>query len=281
MMGALAWVAAGLAAAANVLGRFLLIPVGMVPGWLSATAIAAMTGVLLLAVFKYTSNQRAIHRVRNQIDANLLALKLFKDSARVALRSQGRILDGAGRLFVLAVVPMLVMTLPAALILGQLALWYEARPLRVGEESVITLGLGGDARAPWPAVSLEPTDALEVAAGPVRVRSRREVCWNVEARKPGLHHLAFKVGDRTVTKELAIGDGFMRVSAERPDWDVLSILENPAEAPFRPGDPVRSIAIAYPERPSKTSGTGWWVIYWFVVSFATAFCFRGALGVKM
>ena len=112
MMDVLARVAAWLNAAANFLGRWLLAPVGVVPGWLSATVVAAVTGVLLLVVFKYTSNQRAIKRVRNDIDANLLALKLFKDSTRVALRAQGRILLGAGRLFVLAVVPMLVMACP-------------------------------------------------------------------------------------------------------------------------------------------------------------------------
>jgi hypothetical protein len=281
MMGALAWIAAWLNAPANLLGRLLLAPLGVLPGWLSATAVAAVTGVLLLAVFKYTSNQRAIHRVRNDIDANLLALKLFKDSARVALRSQGRVLVGAGKLFVLAVVPMLVMALPVTLMLGQLSLWYQARPLRVGEESVITLALGGGERSSWPAVSLEPTDALEVAAGPVRVRSRREVCWSVKAREPGSHSLAFRVGDQTIAKDLAIGDGFMRVSAERPGWDVSSILMNPWEAPFRPGDPVRSIAITYPERSSWTSGTGWWVFYWFAVSFVAALCFRRALDVKI
>jgi hypothetical protein len=281
MMGALAWIAAWLNAPANVLGRVLLAPLGVLPGWLSATAIAAATGVLLLAVFKYTSDQRAIHRVRNDIDANLLALKLFKDSARVALRSQGRILLGAGRLFVLAVVPMLVMALPVTLMLGQLGLWYQARPLRVGEESVITLALGGDEGSPWPAVSLNPTDALEVAAGPVRVRTRREVCWSVRARRPGSHRLAFRVGDRTIAKELAIGAGFMRVSAERPGWDVSSILMNPWEEPFRPGDPVRSIAIAYPERSSWTSGSGYWVFYWFGLSFAVALCCRRALDVNV
>jgi hypothetical protein len=281
MMNALAWIAAGLNAPANFLGRWLLAPLGALPGWLSATATAAVTGVLLLAVFKYTSDQRAIHRVRNEIDANLLALKLFKDSARVALRAQGRILLGASRLFVLAVVPMLVMAIPVTLMLGQLSLWYQARPLHVGEDSVITLALGGVGRSPLPAVNLEPTEALEVAAGPVRVRSRREVCWSVKARQPGRHRLAFRVGDRTVAKELAIGDGFMRVSAERPGWDASSILMNPWEEPFRPGDPIRSIAIAYPERPSWTSGTGYWVAYWFVVSMVAAFCFRGALGVKI
>ena len=55
---------------ANHLGRFLLAPVGVLPGWLSATLVAGLTGVLLLAVFKYTSNQRAIQRVRNDINGN-------------------------------------------------------------------------------------------------------------------------------------------------------------------------------------------------------------------
>ena len=64
------------------------------PGWLSATIVAGVTGVLLLLVFKFTSNQAKIGRVRNEINANLLALKLFKDSTRVSLRAQGRILRG-------------------------------------------------------------------------------------------------------------------------------------------------------------------------------------------
>jgi hypothetical protein len=237
--------------------------------------------VLLLAVFKYTSNQRAIERVRNDINANLLALKLFKDSVRVALVAQGRLLLAAGRLFVFALVPMLVMALPVALILGQVGLWYERRPLHVGEAAVITLKLGGQPGAPWPAVTLGPTDVVDVAVGPVRVRSQRQVCWNITARRPGSHSLMFQVGDRAIAKEVAIGDGFMRVSTERPGWDWESILLNPWEEPFRPEDPVQSIAIVYPERSSWTSGTFWWMVYWFGVSMVAAMCFRPALKVNV
>lgn len=281
MSGILAWIAAMLNVAADAVGRRAFAFIGLLPGWLSSTLIAAITGVLLLSIFKYTSNQGAIHRTRNRIDANLLALKLFKDSARVALASQGRILTGAGRLFVLALVPMLVMAVPVTLLLGQLGLWYEARPLPIGEMSVITLSLGGDANDPWPPVSLEPTAAVEIDTGPVRVRSRREICWSVRAVEPGLHHLTFHVGDRTVDKDVAIGDGFMRVSAERPGWDAAAILLNPAETPFRRDAPVRSIAIAYPGRSSWTSGTGSWIVYWFIVSMVAALCFRRALNVKV
>jgi uncharacterized membrane protein (DUF106 family) len=274
-------IAAWLCAASNALGRFLLAPVGVLPGWLSATVVAVVTGVLLLAVFKYTSDQRAIQRVRNDINAHLLALKLFKDSARVSLRAQGRILRGAFWLFVLAIVPMLVMAVPVTLLLGQLALWYQARPLRVGEDAVITLKLNGDAGSAWPAVSLQPTDTILVTVGPVRVRSKREVCWDVKAQKRGSHRLLFLVGDEPSFKQLAIGDGFLRVSTQRPGWDWSAILLNPEEEPFRPDHPVRSIEIAYPHRSSWTSGTDSWIIYWFVVSMVAALCVRRAMNVAV
>ena len=176
---------------------------------------------------------------------------------------------------------MLVMAMPVTLLLGQLGLWYQARPLRVGEEAVITLKLSGQPESPWPAVSLEPTDAVEVAVGPVRVRSQREVCWNVTARKPGSHRLVFQVGDQAIDKELAVGDGFMRVSTERPGWDWESILLNPGEARSAPTIRSESIAIDYPERSSWTSGTDWWVIYWFVVSMVAALCFRPVMNVNV
>ena len=113
------------------------------------------------------------------------------------------------------------------------------------------------------------------------MQSKREVCWNVKAREARQPSAGIP-GRRPVhTKEIAVGDGFMRVSRLRPGWDWLSILLNPWEPPFRPGDPVRSIEIDYPERSSWTCGTDSWVIYWFAVSMVAALCFRRAMNVAV
>jgi hypothetical protein len=280
-MSFLAQIIVWLNALANAVGQIVLAPVAYLPGWLSATLIAAVTGVLLLVMFKYTSNQKAIKRVRDDIKANLLALKLFKDSAVVALRAQGRILVGAFWLMIYAIVPMLVMMAPVLLILGQLSLWYQARPLQVGEEAVVTLKLQGDPASALPEVRLQPTDAVQVTVGPVRVRSQREVCWNLQAAKEGKERLVFRVGGQTFDKELAVGGGFMRVSPLRPGWHWSDVLLNPAEPPFAPESPVQSIEITYPERPSWTSGSNYWVIYWFIVSMVAALCFRKAFNVNI
>ena len=90
-------------------------------------------------------------------------------------------------------------------------------------------------------------------------------------------------------KELAVGNGFMRVSAVRPGWSWLDALMHPSEAPFSPGSAVRpSRSILRRELPTgagdswttcwftwSMTGAGWlgywtglpaWMIYWFVVS---------------
>ncbi len=267
----------------NLLGKWVLAPIGMLPGWLSVTVVSALSGLLFLGIFKYTSNQKAIKRVRDDINANLLALKLFKDSARVAVRAQGRLLIGAARLLILALIPTLVMIVPASLLLAQLALWYQSRPLRIGENAVVTMKLNGTAESSWAAVQLEPNDALEVTTGPVQVQSQRWVCWNIKARENGYQRLIFRVDGQTIDKELAIGDGYMRVSAQRPGWSCWDVLENPKESPLSPDSPVQSIEIAYPDRSLwKIYGIEVpWMVYWFVVSMIAGFCFSRVIKVNI
>ncbi len=261
--------------------RCLLAPIAFLPGWVSATIVAVLTGLGMLLVFKHTSNQKALKAVRDDIKAQMLAMKLFKESVAVTLRAQGRILVGAGKLLFLSLVPVAVMALPATMLLAQLALWYQARPLEVNEDAVLTMRLAQGADGAWPKVQLEPSAAVEVTHGPVRVLSKHEICWNLRAKSPGDHHLVFDVDGQKIDKDFAIGEGFMRVSTERPAWSWSDVLLNPWERPFEPGSAVRSIEIDYPRRSSWTSGSDSWVIYWFAVSFVAAFFCRGLLGVNL
>jgi len=265
----------------NALGEFLLSPLGGLPGWLSNTIISAVTGVLLLIIFKYTSNQRAIGRVRDDIKAHMLALKLFKDSLVVTLKAQGRVFRGAFLLLFHAIVPMVVMIVPVSLLLGQMSLWYQSRPLGNGEEALVVMALNGDMESAWPEVSIKSPGGAEVTTGPVRVFSERQICWKIKAVEDGYSEIDFAVDGQEVKKELAIGEGFMRVSSKRPGWKWSEIIMYPWERPFRLDSAVKSISIDYPERLSRTSGTDWWMAYFFVVSMVFAFIFKPFLKVRI
>lgn len=266
---------------AGSIASVVLAPIAWLPGWLSATVIAVVTGIVMLLMFKYTSNQAAIKHTRNQIKANLLALSLFKDDLRVGLRVQLALLLGAGRLLVLALVPMLVMLVPMCLVLGQLALWFQARPLLIGEETVVTVRFDDDDEQSLQEVQLVPTTAAAVNVGPVRVSGKHMVCWNLQTIEPGLHELAFAVGDKQFTKELAVGQNYMTVSLERPAISLNAVLLHPRERPFAADSPVQSIEVEYPARSSWTTGTDWWMVYWFVASMVAAFVARPFLNVSL
>ena len=63
------------------------------------------------------------------------------------------------------------MIVPVSFLLAQMGLWYQARPLRIGEEAVVTLRLRGEAGTTLPDVQIEPTPAVETLLGPVQVLS--------------------------------------------------------------------------------------------------------------
>ena len=275
----------------NALGKFLLSPLSGLPGWVSNGIISAVAGVLLLIIFKYTSNQKAIGRARDDIKAHMLALKLFKDSLVVTLKAQGRVFRGAFLLLFHAILPMLVMIVPVSLLLGQMSLWYQSHPLRNGEEALVVMSLNGDMESAWPEVSIKSTGGAEVTTGPVRVFSKRQIYWKIKAVKEGYSEIDFGVDGQEVKKELAVGEGFMRVSSMRPGWQWSEILMYPWEKPFGPDSEVKSISIGYPERLSHMlSGDGgirdfiiiyWWMIYFIIVSMVFAFIFKPFLKVRI
>ncbi len=266
---------------ANAIASILLAPIAVLPGWLSITMVAFVTGILMLLAFKYTSNQDAIKRVRNTIKANLWALSLFKDSLAVSFRCQGRILVAACHLILLAIVPMLVMLVPMCLLLGQLSVWYQARPLQVGEETVVTLQIAEGSWDQFRQVQLAPTSAIGTITGPVRVPSKCMISWKLQPAESGHHRLMFRQDGQTFEKELAVGDGFMQLSARRPAWRCSDVLVFPRERPLAADSPVQSIELVYPARDSWTAGSKSWLIYWFAASMLAALVARPLLRVNV
>ena len=176
---------------------------------------------------------------------------------------------------------MLVMIIPFSLLLGQLGLWYQSRPLAVGTQGVVTIQLADSDADGMPPVSLNPSAAAEVVLGPVRVPSKRQVFWKIRATQAGHHQLEFNVGGTQVQKQLAVGDRIMSVSIARPPLEIANLILRPAEKPFENSSPVRSIALTYPDCPSKLIGTDTWIIFLFVVSMAAAFICKPFFNVKI
>ena len=94
---------------------------------------------------------------------------------------------------------------------------------------------------------------LEDMSGPVRIFSKREVCWNIRGLKNGQHRIVLLIDGHPVEKELVVGSGlhqsanFGRVG----NFSTSSCIR--VKQPFRRDEQVRSIEIEYPTRSSWTA----------------------------
>jgi hypothetical protein len=153
--------------------------------------------------------------------------------------------------------------------------------LSTGEQALVTVKFSSNAGDAWQNVTMEPTKAIDIIAGPTRVYSKKEAYWKIKGHENGYHYIVFQVDGRTFEKELAVGDSFMRVSSQRPGWYWTDILLHPQEKPFRPDSIIQSISVEYPQRVSITSGTDFWLVYFFIVSMVFALIFKPFLKVKI
>jgi len=122
-----------------VFGRIVdtvLLPFRSLSPWFGLAVVSLLTALLMLEVYKLTSNQSAIRRAKDRIKAHLLEMRLYKDSLRVTLRAQAGILKANLAYMGANLKPLLVMIVPLVLILARLSVWYDRAPRPIPSRSV-------------------------------------------------------------------------------------------------------------------------------------------------
>jgi len=247
------------------------------PLW-SLVGISALAGILLVWIFGKVSNQDAIHRTRDRLSSELIALRLFKDDLRVFFRIQFEVLAWTFKYLRYSLAPMLILMVPTMIILIQLNLHYGARPLRVGEQALVKVKL----RDPAKEISLNAPPNLKIETAPVHVQPLNELCWRVRAISPGRFDLTANDGQTSITKTVAVGGRLEGVSTERTGESFLEALLYPGEAAIPSHSAIQSIEIVYPAMDILVFG--WhmnWLILFLALSLILGYSFKGVLGVQI
>lgn len=234
----------------------------------------------MVVVFRYTSDQQAIHVAKNHLKAHLLALRLFQDQIPVVLRSYGRILLVTGRYLRLAFMPLLLVILPLTLLIVQIDRYLGSTPLEQGHAFLITARVGeGDT---LDATSLELPDGLAVTAPAVHIPAESEIAWRVSAAKDGNYLVNVQSSGQTLSKSVVVGSGFWRLSPMRLRGQFLERILFSAEPALPASNRIEAIEVQYPAREVAFAGFEWnWIWLFFVLSLVAGFFFKSVLGIEI
>lgn len=243
-------------------------------------AISVVIGFLMVIVFRYTSDQKAIGRAKDRLKAHLLAVRLFQDQLPVVTRAYGRILRGTGSYLRLAFTPFLIAILPITFLIVQLDRYFGWVPVQPTQTFLV------EARVEDPTAlndaSLQLPPELSASAPAIHVPKDKEVVWRVAAEREGQYEITIAAAGRTVSKQVVVSPGLARVSPVRLKDNFWERIFNSGESALGDYSPVQSIAISYPPRVIDFAWMQWnWIVLFIVVSLIAGFVFKSVLGIQV
>ena len=243
------------------------------PFW-SLALFSLLLAILMLIIFRYTSDQQKIKEAKNKIRAYIFELSLFKDDIGIVLSAQKNIFIHNLRYIKYAFKPMLFMIIPVAVILLQLESWYGHRPLKPDESAIVSLKLkyGVD---PIPDITFKTDDGISIETPPLRIPDKREVDWRIRAHEPGAHELKFSLPGQDVKQKVIVSSGGLApISPIVSASDTKDLLLNPSIKQLPHGSIVERLSIDYPENTIEIYK---WHVHWLVVVLVLSIVFGFAL----
>src|SRR6266446_1052850 len=175
--------------------------------------LSFVIGLLMVVVFRYTSDQKAIRIAKDHLKAHLLAVRLFQDQLQVVLNSYWRILGSTGRYLRLALKPLLYVIVPLTLLIVQVDRYLGFVPIAPGQPFLVKARAANSDVLDRTSLQLPP--GMTLTAPPVHVPAHNEIIWRVVAEKDGRYDLGIEAGTQSYSKSAVVSQGIERISPIR------------------------------------------------------------------
>ncbi|HEU5337583.1 MAG TPA: hypothetical protein VFU27_16560 [Terriglobales bacterium] len=243
-------------------------------------ALSVITGFVMIVLFGYLSDQKAVRVAKDQLRAQLLAVRLFQDQPQVVVRAYGRILTGTGRYLKVAFKPLAIVIIPLTLMLVHFDRYLGALPFQPHQPILLKAQLAGP--GDLDNLALRLPQGLSESAPAVHIAGENEVDWRLVAATDGNYTVDVLANGQSVDKQVVVSGNLSHLSACRMRGHLWERLLDCAEPALPDNAPVKLLAVGYPSRDFDVGPwtTDWLVIY-FVVSLAAAVVFKFILGIEI
>src|SRR5260370_13476031 len=149
------------------------------PAFVVLAVFSVFTAVISLLAVRWTSNQKAIRRVKELMGAHVLEVRLFPDQPGVVLRAYLSLLGNILTYLRHSLGPLVVLAVPLLLLFAQMEAYFGRTPVELRHEFLFRVTLQNPDPLADSALQLPP--GVELMAPPVHVPSERQVDWRLKA----------------------------------------------------------------------------------------------------
>jgi uncharacterized membrane protein (DUF106 family) len=244
--------------------------------------LSVVIGLLMIVLFGYTSDQKAIGIAKDQLKAHLLAVRLYRDQLHVVMGSYGKVLRGTGRYLKLAFKPLLYVIIPITLMIVWLDRSLGLTAIQTNTPFLLTARVNNPQALDSVSIDLPPQ--ITASAPPVHVAADNEVVWRLIASQQGAYEVKISAGGQSAVKTVRVSSELAQVSPERWRDHFWERMFSSGESALPSDSAVESISVNYPERNIPLGIAGYemnWIWLFFILSMIAGFIFKELLGIEV
>ena len=260
-----------------IIFNIIFTPFQRLPDWAGIVFTAVVSGFLFLYVLKYFSDQEKIRKWKDRIIAHILEMRLFNDSITLIAKAQIDLIKTVflytGAMFR----PLLISFIPILIILIQINIRYGYKFLEPGETAILSV-VFNDKNTLNTDFQLHVPDNIRINSPAVRIYSRNEAVWEIEALKYGIYECEISVGSQAFTKIISAEAGGI-ICPVRTGEGLMQNILYPGESSLN-GTALKRIEVSY--RSKTIPGFGYdfhWLYGFFLLTLASGFLFRSIVKV--
>lgn len=267
----------------ETLFKIILIPfMHLHPIW-GLLFISVIAAILMLLIFKKTSNQSLIKQTRKKISGHILGIRFYRDDQTLIFNAVGNIFKTNLIYLKHFIGPFLILLIPLGLIMIHTALYYQYRPLHSDEECILTVKLVDKSNHNvFEEIRLIPSDEIIKETPPLRILSDGEVYWRLRTGREGIHPVNLLIGEEVVTYAISVNNQ-PQIKPIQPMMlkNSLAQLLHPGRPAIPSNHPIRSISVSYPDADLSIGGFQFhWLVGFILFSVLAAFLMKGLFRIE-
>ena len=237
-------------------------------------------GAGMLWVFKRTSHPARIRKVKRELQAHLLEMRLFREEPGLVWQAQKALLRSNARYLALVLRPAMWVALPLTLLFFHLQAFQGRVPLPLDRDSIVTMGMKIPIDANTAAPVMTAPAGIDASTPPVRVLGEKQITWRVRPTASVSGSLRFKIGAETLEKHIETGPSARFIPGLRPS-SILDSIWHPDERRIQ-SSTVNWIDVRYPQTNLAIFGIQLhWTIWFTIIGTVFAVLFRKHFGVVL
>jgi hypothetical protein len=243
--------------------ELILTPFSKLPDMWGILFLSIISSFIVLFAFKFASSPEKIKQAKNQIKANILAIRLYKDSWQITISSFFKSLFFIGRYFSLNMVTLLLVIPFLFPFLPQMEGRYGIQPFKIGDEIIVKMKFSESFENLK--IKMIETPNYKLLIPPVHVHALKEINWKLAAEKEGLTEIQIAVDQHSIKKNIAIGHFSVPLSEYKYNNSQWGHFLYPLETMMALNYPVLSVSISYPTKLINVFGlSAHWLVYYFI-----------------